>query len=756
MSRRMSRPVIWSRRLGLVVLWLVSLTVQGQDFDFQVPASVESAQTPAQMQDLAQRILPVFEDKDPERYFAYLGALQLVSGNLAGAQETRASLRERRKGADARLNEPRVLFHDLYTQAREREAKDRLSFHEAYRRVFRERVSRLDDRSAFALGSLLSMAPAISREVLQDAFDRARNQPRVSMAQAVDLVWKYLAYDAYRSFAPVIAELEAEDQARRYQVEPAVRIAVARGVELHAHVVRPRAASGPVPALLEFTIYAGGEDEALASAAQGYAGVLVYARGLHGSGGRLQPFRQEAEDARAVIRWIQRQPWSDGRVGMFGTRYSAFTAWAAARQRPEALRAIAVVDPMAPGIDFPREGGVMHNGALRWLQEFAPAAPSAATPRDEAAWQALDRRWFQSGRPYRDLDRLAGLRSEPFRLWLAHPSYDRWWQRMIPFGSRFSTLDLPVLSVLRDVTARDSGALYYFREHLAHRAQADQRLLAGVRDQRAESDRLAGFERRTDADAEDAVPVDLRALRYAFFDQVFRNAPRPALLKDRVNVALTGASREWRHAPSLDALTTAGLRLHLDTGPVRAGAAAPRALRRKAVDGSFEQVVELGRKRAPTPAVIRYVSEPFAEPQDLVGLMRGRLDFRPSRMDVDVVVTLFEQLATGEQRPVAAPYVFRASYARARTQRQLLQAGVRQSLEFEVERLLGRRLAAGSRLVLELGVNRRADMQVNLGGGAEVSTESAQTVPGALKIRWYGGSYVDLPLRRVAAPTEQP
>src|SRR3546814_10905289 len=70
------------------------------------------------------------------------------------------------------------------------------------------------------------------------------------------------------------------------------------------------------------------------------------------------PFRYDGVDADAVIRWIARQPWSDGRVGMYGSDYAGFAAWAATKSLPKALKAIATVDPMAPGISFPMEGHI--------------------------------------------------------------------------------------------------------------------------------------------------------------------------------------------------------------------------------------------------------------------------------------------------------------------------------------------------------------------------------------------------------------
>jgi uncharacterized protein len=94
--------------------------------------------------------------------------------------------------------------------------------------------------------------------------------------------------------------------------------------------------------------------------------------------------------------------------------------------------------------------------------------------------------------------------------------------------------------------------------------------------------------------------------------------------------------------------------------------------------------------------------------------------------------------------------VLRASYAQDRAKRQLLRAGERQALAFKIERLTSRKLQAGSRLVLVLGVNKRPDQEINLGSGGDVGAESLEDEGAKLpvKIRWYSDSYVDVPVRR--------
>jgi uncharacterized protein len=51
-------------------------------------------------------------------------------------------------------------------------------------------------------------------------------------------------------------------------------------------------------------------------------------------------------------------------------------------------------------------------------------------------------------------------------------------------------------------------------------------------------------------------------LRYQWFNYVFKGAPKPALLKDKVNFqVMTGNA--WKHAPSLSAMADSSVTIRL-------------------------------------------------------------------------------------------------------------------------------------------------------------------------------------------------
>ena len=58
----------------------------------------------------------------------------------------------------------------------------------------------------------------------------------------------------------------------------------------------------------------------------GYVGLNQDTRGRYRSGGSFDPFQQEGPDGYDSVEWAATQPWSNGRVGIFGSSYTGATA----------------------------------------------------------------------------------------------------------------------------------------------------------------------------------------------------------------------------------------------------------------------------------------------------------------------------------------------------------------------------------------------------------------------------------------------
>jgi putative CocE/NonD family hydrolase len=740
----------------LLAVFVAPSLAFAQDFDFRPPASALDPALPAAMRDLAQRVLPVYQENDQDRYLSNLSVLQMVAGDPVSAYATRQSLQERRRNANSGRPASRELVYDIYVRARAIEAQVRTPFGNAYAQAFRDAVNRIDDMDAHVLERQLTTPSQPLQEGLQRSLDQRRGKTSIALNEALDLVWAWFAFEAYRSFSAVVRPLVAAEDKRRYVTEEDVTIPVSKTGLVTATVVRPRIVAGKLPAILEFTLDTETRDP-LEAAAHGYVSVLARARGLRDKTDPLPPFQTEGDDARAVIEWMAKQAWSNGRVGLLGTNYGGYVAWAAAKRVPPALKVIVTSDPMAPGIDLPMSGGgIFVNPSYRWLYSVT-AAPDDKLAGDDARWRALDEDWYKNGRRYREFPTLPGRASTIFRGWLNHPSYGRYWQKMLPFREEFGRINIPVLTVTGYYSSGAAASLYYFTQHHQHNAHANHALLIGPYDdqsvERGPATSLRGLPLDT------AAVVEIHDAWYEWFDHALKGGKRPPLLSASVNYQLAGTN-EWRHTAAVDAPDSKSLRFYLiesaspnsDLNRLAEERAEKRAYLPQTFD--LQDRSDIGF-RPPRELVQRtlkardgelFVSEPLKQTVDVAGLLRGQLDFTVNKVDMDLVVSLYELRPNGDYVKLFDPaYAFRASYARDRGKRRLLHAGERQQLSFRSERMMARRLQAGSRLIMALGINKRADQQLNYGTGDDVSEESIEDAGVPVRIRWYNSSFVEIP-----------
>lgn len=118
--------------------------------------------------------------------------------------------------------------------------------------------------------------------------------------------------------------------------------------------------------------------------AKGYVYVAVDLRGYGASGGCSDlAGKGEADDTEAAIHWAATQPWSTGKVGVWGGSYSGETGMMALARHPAGLAAVVTMSP------FPHTyRGVYMNRDLYVAQPLVPEAystgelPPGSTPPD--------------------------------------------------------------------------------------------------------------------------------------------------------------------------------------------------------------------------------------------------------------------------------------------------------------------------------------------------------------------------------------
>ncbi|WP_426286205.1 CocE/NonD family hydrolase [Luteibacter sp. E-22] len=710
------------------------------------------------IRDLAAEAIIAYAEPDRATYLDNLAVLQLVARRYDDAARSLGELVVLRKAGAQPLDAAGAIRWQVYARARQLETAMHLPFGEAYTRAFRDVFATLDDVMASQVIS--SFGSDVEPYGPQPAQLRAdylellaqRKGSDVALADAVALVKAYQAAEAYAAFRPFTGELIDEDDRRRYDVWEPMLVPTPDGASVTVLVMLPRHRAAPLPTLLGFTIYANpwwSSTELRLTAAHGYAAVVGYSRGKGLSPGQAAPYEHDGVDADAAIEWIATQPWSDGRVGMYGGSYNGFTQWAAAKHRPKALRALMPSVTVAPGIDVPMEGNVSLSFVYPWAPYVAEGKGlDEKHYGDDAHWNGLYRRWYESGKSYRALDEVEGKPNPVFQRWLDHPSYDDYWRDMIPQGREFAAIDIPVLTTTGYFDGGQIGALHYVREHQRYNPHAEHYLLIGPWDH-------VGAQRKArpvvDGYAIDPVAkIDIsRVLRYQWFDYVFRGGAKPALLKDRINYEVMGANT-WKHAPSVDGMAPGKRRLFLaaENGTAR--------LQDRPSTRASLLAVDLGKRDdlpaadAPSAALddrhaLVFTSEPLPAGTELSGLFSGKLHVVTNKRDFDLRITLYEKKASGEYFQLSW-YLARASYMEDRSRRLLLVPGKRTTLAFTNGRTTSRLFEPGSRLVAVVSVVKEPGSSINMGSGGDVGVESVADAGEPLRIEWLGSSYLDLPI----------
>src|SRR5271154_6738110 len=175
------------------------------------------------------------------------------------------------------------------------------------------------------------------------------------------------------------------------------------GVRLSATLYMPDNAKPgeKFPALLEYLPYR--KDDATAArdypvhkwfASHGYVSVRVDIRGFGTSEGPptdREYSEQEQLDGEQVIAWLAAQPWSNGKVGMFGISWGGFNAIQMAMRHPPALKAILAVDATDDLFhdDIHYIDGMMHADEFELSMDLTNGlSPAPDFPIDEATLAA--------------------------------------------------------------------------------------------------------------------------------------------------------------------------------------------------------------------------------------------------------------------------------------------------------------------------------------------------------------------------------
>ena len=562
------------------------------------------------------------------------------------------------------------------------------------------------------------------------------------------------------AFSQQTSKTKAEDLKSVYNIQDSVMIKTRDGAFISAIVVRKKGVSIPKPVILQFTIYVsdqGRDIKSLKSAADNdYVGVIAYTRGKRFSPGEIFPYENDGNDAYDVIDWISEQEWCDGRVGMYGGSYNGFTQWAACKKMHPALKTIVPYVANRPGMGLPMENNVFINPNYEWSFFVGNNKYlDTVAGNDRQRFRKMQFKWWQSGVAYKKLDSIDGSPNRLFQRWIQHPSFDEYWQKMAPYQKDFAHINIPVLAIDGYYNDSQNSSLYYLRELHKYNPKADSYLIIGPYShfgaQKGGTAVLNGY--KVDADA----LINTNKITYEWFDYIFKNKPKPEILKDRINYQVMGAN-EWRSAPSLEKMNNGFLTFYLSN--TKSGDFYSLNNKKPAKKGYLPQEVDFADRvnsnnyYYPDPIINEqvdttngyvFISDPIKEPLLVNGSFLGEIKASINKKDMDIGVTLYEVMPDGTYFHLAY-FIGRASYAKDSTHRNLLKPDTIESIPFSNTHLISKQLSKGSRLLITLNVNKNPFSELNYGTGKIVTEESIKDAKEPLRIKWYNDSFVKIPV----------
>ncbi|MEO0424188.1 MAG: CocE/NonD family hydrolase [Pseudomonadota bacterium] len=531
------------------------------------------------------------------------------------------------------------------------------------------------------------------------------------------------------------------------------RIDAADGVSLSATVWKP-AEREEVPTVLVVTPYISDEAHGRARhyADRGYAMVSLDRRGRGDSDGEPQVFTDVGPDACAVIDWIARQPWSDGRIAMRGGSYRGMTQWMTARHCPDALLTMIPTASAYPGEDFPRVGPHGSYAYLtRWLALTHGRTGNTQLFADGEYWERKFAEAHRRYLPFAQLDSFVGAPSAQFQQWVAGLNDLPDFAHLTPTVDQYAKMTLPVLTITGHYDGDQPGALRYYREHVANappEAAAEHYLVIGPWDHGDTRHPTAELGTSGVIEFDESSVFDMDQFNLDWLDWRLGRGGKPEFLEDRVAYYLTGADR-WVYAESLEAVSDRTRKFYLQGKAFeayegfRSGQlvdAPPKAstvhtIKSDPLDLSALEITEThqfdliagGEIDDPSPGYLEqtltFHTPRLEEPMRIAGQLRLTLYLAMDTPDADLVARAWAVLPDATVRLLGTDTV-RARFRSGAP--KLVEPGVIEPYVFERFFWQARELPAGAQIRLTVSPLNDPTVQKNFNSGGRLGFETAE------------------------------
>jgi putative CocE/NonD family hydrolase len=552
----------------------------------------------------------------------------------------------------------------------------------------------------------------------------------------------------------------AADVGPGYDIEMSRMIPMRDGVALEAWIFKPSHLDGRAPVVLTLTQYdidGARRGSPAVFTRRGYVFVQAYVRGRGRSGGVKSDNLglQVGRDGHDLVEWIAAQPWSDGRVVMYGGSFVGMTQWRTAAQHPPHLAAIAPYVPIYPGWDVPNTNGIPQAWSAVILGYTAGRSLNTGFVANRDYWAGKMLEQYAARRPFVELDDAIGIASDDWYMtdasgrrlsfmdmWLEHVGDEAFNLSAEPTAADLARMEIPILTATGYFDDDQPGALRYYRRHVAAAppgAVARHYLVIGPWDHggtQHPTKEIVGL------GIADAAVVDMDALRADWYDWALGRGPRPALLTERVSYFMVGAD-EWRHAKTLEAASSGeSLDLFLSapggtpdgvfhSGRLAAAAPAseasallvddPRELPELDVARYAEHEDLTSQFRAFMPRALTFHSDPLAHDTEIAGHPRLTLVVQADAPDFDLWAEVMVVFPDGSAVQLGED-IRRARFRHGPFKEELLRPDEVVEIPFEFY-WTARRIPAGARLRLTVAPLNSPAYQKNWNTGGRIGHE---------------------------------
>lgn len=553
-----------------------------------------------------------------------------------------------------------------------------------------------------------------------------------------------------RGVAPA-PEADQRDAKAEVDLIWGVKIPMRDGVRLNGSVYRPAGQKERLPVVFTFTPYISDSyhNRALYFAQHGYVFILVDVRGRGNSEGKFEPFAHEGQDGFDVVEWLAQQPWSNGKIAMWGGSYAGYDQWTTLKELPPHLATIVPAAAAHAAVDFPFFKNVFFSYDMQWLTYTSGVTGNNNLFGESSFWIQKFRELYLAHRPFSDMDKVVGNSSTVFQKWLAHPLADAYWDAMSPTPEQYQKMNLPILTITGHYDGDQPGAMSYYKEHMAYgNAGARDRhyLIIGPWDHagtRTPAKEVGGLT------FGEASMLDLNKLHKEWYDWTMKDGAKPEFLKKRVAYYVVGPGAEtWKYADSLESVANDKRLLYLDSsdgeandvfhsGSLSAQPAKSSPPDHYTYDPLDVRPAELEKEDIKNTITdqryalnlfgngVVYHSEPFSEAAEISGYAKLTLWMSMDVPDTDFQVNLYEIMPDGANVQLTGD-LMRARYRESPRQERLVKPGEINRYDFPGFTWFSRRVSKGSRLRLVLNSPNSIYIEKNYNSGGVVANESAK------------------------------